>query len=289
MTGAGSSSARPIPILGYHTITDSPHPRIAAFAVRPAALARHLDLIVARHCTALTISGLVDLLDRDAPLPPATVVVTFDDGYDDNLTVAAPLLADRRLPATVFVTTGFLPGCPGGSMAGAPDSMLPWERLADLEAAGIEIGSHSHTHPEMDVLSRAAASQEMRHSKALLEDELGHPVDSFAFPHGYATRWLQQEVRRAGFRSACGVRNTFSHSGDNRWLLSRVTVGATTTCDQVDALLQGAGAPVAGAGELLRTKAWRAARRARSSFLPAPAAPGPGRAIGGVTSHATSR
>jgi peptidoglycan/xylan/chitin deacetylase (PgdA/CDA1 family) len=267
MTGPGSSWQR-IPIFNYHTVTDHPQPGIAGFAVRPDDLARHLDLIVARHCTALTISALVDLLDRDLAPPPATVVITFDDGYEDNLTVAAPLLVARGLPATVFVTTGFLPGCPGGSIVG-PGPMLPWGYLPDLETAGLEVGSHSHTHPELDVLSKTAASHEIRHSKSLLEEALGHPVDSFAYPHGYATSWLQQEVCRAGFRSASGVRDAFSHTGDNRWLLSRLIVRSTTTCDQIDRLLRGTGAPTAGANERLRTKGWRAARRMRSSVLPA--------------------
>jgi len=274
MNGPRSSWQR-VPIFNYHTVTDHPRPGIAGFAVRPDNLARHLDLIVAHHCTALTISALVDLLDRDIAPPPATVVITFDDGYEDNLAVAAPLLLARGLPATVFVTTGFLPGCPGGSIVKPPGPMLPWECLPDLEAAGLEVGSHAHTHPEMDVLPNSAASHEIRHSKSLLEAALDHSVESFAYPHGYATPWLQQEVGRAGFRSACGVRDAFSHPGDNRWHLSRLIVRSTTSCDQIDRLLQGTGAPTAGAHERLRTKGWRAVRRVRSSVLPDPARPTP--------------
>jgi len=273
-----------IAILNYHTITDTPEPGIARFAVRPDELARHLDLIVARGCTALTVSGLVDLLDHDVPPAPGTVLVTFDDGFEDNLTVAAPLLAARGLPATVFAATGFLPGCPGVWITLPPGPMLPWHLLPELESAGIEVGCHSHSHPELDVLARAEAAWEIRHSKALLEDVLGHPVGSFSYPHGYASRWLQQEVRRCGFRSACGVRNAFSHALDNRWLLSRLTVGAATTCDQVDGFMQGVGAPTAGFYELPRTKAWRSARRAHDHFRPAP------RWTGGVVAcRATSR
>jgi peptidoglycan/xylan/chitin deacetylase (PgdA/CDA1 family) len=243
---------------------------MARFAVTPDELARHLDLIVSHGCTALTVSGLVDLLDRDVAPPPATVVITFDDGYEDNLTVAAPLLVDRGLPATVFAATGFLPGCPGVWITRPPGPMLPWDLLPELEAAGIEVGSHSHSHPELDVLSRADAAREIRHSKDVLEDILGHAVHSFAYPHGYASRWLRQEVRDAGFRSACGVRNAFSHALDDRWMLSRLTVGAPTTCDQFEAYLQGVSAPMAGARELARTAAWRAARRAQHQFRPVP-------------------
>ncbi len=268
-TPSGLRSGR-IPILNYHTITDTPEPGIAPFAVRPAELARHLDLIVSHGCTVLTVGALTDLLDRGIQPDPGTVLITFDDGYEDNLTVATPLLVERGLPATVFATTGLLPGCPGGSITNPPGPMLPFDRLGELEASGVEVGSHTHSHPELDVLPRAEASAEIRHSKELLEDALGHAVHSFAYPHGYTTRWLQQEVRRCGFRSACGVRNSFSHARDNRWLLSRLIVGTTTTCEQVDSLLRGSGAPTARANELLRTKVWRAARRTRASVVPAP-------------------
>jgi peptidoglycan/xylan/chitin deacetylase (PgdA/CDA1 family) len=261
----------PIPILNYHSISDRPEPGIAPFTVRPDDFGRHLDLILSHQCTVLTVSGLIDMLDRQVRPAPGTVLITFDDGYEDNLTVAAPLLAARGLPATVFATTGLLPGCPGGTVGGALGPMLPWDSLSDLEAAGIELGAHSHSHSQLDVQSRARARFEIRRSKELVELALGHPVSSFAYPHGYASRWVQQEVRRCGFHSACGVRNAFSHPDDNRWLLARLTVRSTSTCDHIDNLLSGVGAPIASAHELLRTKAWRATRRARGSLQPAPA------------------
>ncbi len=217
-----------IPIFNYHTVTDDPSSGIAPFAVRPAELVRHLDLMAARHCTALTVSGLVELLDRNITPSPGTVLITFDDGYQDNLTVAAPLLAARGLPATVFATSGLLPGCPGGAVSRDQGAMIPWSRLVELEAAGIEVGSHAHSHRQLDVLSRRDAGWEIRHSKELLEEALGHRITSFAYPHGYATRWLQGEVQRCGFHGACGVRNAFSHTTDNRWLLARLVVGPET-------------------------------------------------------------
>jgi len=258
-----------VPIFAYHTISEAPQAGIARFAVRPRDLERHLDLVADGGYTALTISDLVAHFDRGEALPPRTIAITFDDGYDDNLTVAAPLLEARRLRATVYVTTGFLPGCPGSDAVIAPGRMIGWDRLGELEAAGMEIGAHSHTHPQLDLLSRAAAGRQIRQSRDLLEVGLGHAVSSFAYPHGYATPWVRDEVRRCGFNSACGVRNAFSHVNDNHWLLARLTVMDTTTAAQVEAWLDGSGAPVAADREYVRTKAWRAARRARRRPLAA--------------------
>lgn len=260
MTGNGAY-APVIPILNYHTVSDAAVGPIAPFAVRPDDLARHLDQVVEGGHTALTVAQLVERLEAGAPVEPGTVVVTFDDGFEDNLLVAAPLLADRRLPATVYVTTGFLAGgLP--SPYRVPGRMLEWRGLVDLEAAGIEVGSHAYSHRPLDELPRDQARSEIAVSKALLETALGHPVVSFAYPHGYASRWLEEQVRRCGFRSAAGVRNALSHPADNRWRMARLTVGAATTVDEVARWLRGVGAPVAGVREQLRTKAWREARRA---------------------------
>jgi peptidoglycan/xylan/chitin deacetylase (PgdA/CDA1 family) len=256
------SVATRIPILGYHSISETPEVHIAPFAVRPGDFERHLDLIVAHGATALTISDLVARLDGGEALPERTVAITFDDGFEDNLTVAAPLLEARGLPATVYLTTGFLPGCPEpGPVQGG--RMIRWDAIGQLERAGMEVGPHSHTHPQLDLLPKADAATEIARSKDLLEVALDHPVTSFAYPHGYASRWVRGEVRRRGFSSACGVRNAFSHRGDDHWLLARLTVRATTTPAQVDAWLRGSGAPMAARTEHLRTKAWRTARRVR--------------------------
>jgi len=263
-----------IPILSYHTITADPRPGIAPLAVTPDQFERHLDLVVAGGFTALTVSDLTARLDAGEALPPRTLVLTFDDGYEDNLTVAAPMLEARKLAATVYVTTGVLPGSPQPARGPAPGRMLEWDRLAELEAAGIEVGAHSHTHPQLDLLPRAEAASEIRRCKGLLEDSLGHAVDSFAYPHGYATPWVREEVRRCGFRSACGVRNAFSHEEDSRWMAARLTVRATTTAAQVQCWLDGSGAPLAGRLEHLRTRAWRATRRVRQlPFSPIPYTP----------------
>ena len=259
------SSHPRIPLLGYHSVSDSPEGAIAPFTVGSGEMARQLDLVVASGRRAVTVSEYVELLNSDPSHVHETVVITFDDGFEDNLTVAGPLLAERHLPATVYATTGFLRGPTGASAFPTLGRMIAWRDLGRLEAAGFEIGAHGHSHRPLDVLTHAEAHEEITLSKQLLERSLGHRVSSFAYPHGYANRWTRDEVRRCGFRSACGVRNAFSHPGDDRWLLARLTVTATTPTSQVQAWLDGSGAPTASGHEALRTTAWREARRARAA------------------------
>jgi peptidoglycan/xylan/chitin deacetylase (PgdA/CDA1 family) len=94
-------------------------------------------------------------------------------------------------------------------------AMLSWEEIRASQQAGIEIGSHSHTHRQLDVIPIHEATDEIHFSKACLEAFLDQPITTFAFPHGYYTSCLLQEVREAGFTSGCIVGNTnAAHDGD---------------------------------------------------------------------------
>jgi peptidoglycan/xylan/chitin deacetylase (PgdA/CDA1 family) len=258
------TGATPIPILLYHSVTSDPPDWIAPYTVTPDSLSAQLDLLVADGRTSLTVSDLVDRLDHDRPLPERPVVITFDDGFEDTMTAAAPALTERGLAATVFVTTGALRGDGRHSNVHAlPARMLHWSQLAQLEALGVEIGAHAHTHPELDAVSISRAADEVWRSKELLEEALSHRVDSFAYPHGYADRRVMAVVRGAGFTSACAVKNAISSSRDDRFDMARLTVQSTTRLSTVRSWLAGAGAPIAPLPERLRTRGWRWYRRVK--------------------------
>jgi len=93
-----------------------------------------------------------------------------------------------------------------------------------LPQRNVECGAHSHTHLELDTLSIAAMKREVLLSKALLEEHLGRPVVSFAYPHGYHTRATEVALRMAGFTSACSV-----GSGNGRFGLKRLIIDGDTT------------------------------------------------------------
>lgn len=255
---------RPIPILLYHSIADDPPAWIRPFAVRPEAFRRQLEALRASGVTALTVSQLVDALAADE-LPDRPALLTFDDGLADVASNALPALTEARLPATLYVTSRFVDGAPGGVARGRPEG--PWlrgEELRLLADAGIEIGAHSRSHPHLDTLTRARARDEIAGSKAELETLLGAPVRSFAYPHGYSSRTVRRLVREAGFDSACAVGNALATGADSRFALSRLTVGAVTSVEQIAAWLDGRGAPAGAGREHLRTRGWRAYRRARA-------------------------
>jgi peptidoglycan/xylan/chitin deacetylase (PgdA/CDA1 family) len=254
-----TTQGRVIPILLYHSVADRPSDFIAPYTVSPATFRRHLDAVGATGATTLTVSGLLAAL-ASGTLPERPVVITFDDGYRDTLTIACPAMAERGMTSTVYVTTGVV-----GAQSPGGDPMLTWPEVGELAELGHEIGAHSHTHPQLDTLSRAVLQREIAGSRARLQEGTGLPVDSFAYPHGYSDARVRRAVRAAGFSSACSVKNALSSPSDPPFTLSRLMVMATTTDDELVGWLAGRGVPVGRDDERLLTRGWRWWRRARAT------------------------
>jgi len=251
-----------IPILLYHSISDSPRGRFANFTVSPAQFCEHLDRLVELGFSTVTVGQLIERRSAGQALPDRTAVITVDDGFAD-FADAWPELTRRGLNATLYVTAGTI-GQTSRWLAplGAGDvQMLSAAQLQDLSADGCEIGAHSLTHPQLDCLPLEAAAAEIRQSKIALEQTLGQPVDTFAYPHGYHNRAVKQLVVAADYTSATAVRNAVSHTQDDPYALARVTVMSDFSADRVERVLTGRGVSTARPGERLRTRVWRHARR----------------------------
>jgi peptidoglycan/xylan/chitin deacetylase (PgdA/CDA1 family) len=250
-----------VPILLYHSISSDPAAWIRRFAVTPDAFRTHLDLVTEHRATALTVSAFVNALARGDALPTRPVLITFDDGFADFHEHALPALVDRELASTLYVTTGFL-GRRTGSGEASGERMLDWPQLAEVRAAGVEVGGHTHSHPQLDTLRTSRAVAEVVRCKSRLEERLGVAVGSFAYPHGYSGPRVRRLVVEAGYSSACGVKNAFSSPTDDPFALARLTVEATTPPSQIAAWVAGHGAQPARTSERMRTRAWRLYRRA---------------------------
>ncbi len=200
-----------VPILLYHSIG----PGTGRFGVHPDVFAQHLDTVAATGRVSLPIRALVDRPVSDTPV----VSVSFDDGFADNLEVAAPLLAARGIEATVFITTSYVDGS-----ARAPGAMLSPAGVRELHDAGVEIGSHGRRHVSFHRLTQAEVREEMRSSKSWLEDLLGVEVVSFAYPHGHHDRRGRDEAIAAGYRSASIVMNAVAEPEAEPYGIARLTI-----------------------------------------------------------------
>ncbi|GAA4610366.1 peptidoglycan/xylan/chitin deacetylase (PgdA/CDA1 family) [Actinoplanes octamycinicus] len=255
-TGSGTSGL--VPVLLYHSVSATR--RDDPWQVSADDFRADMTAVVASGRTPLTATRYAAALRGEAELPARPVLITFDDGFADFADEALPILTGLGLPATLFVTTGWI-GTTG---------MLSAAAIGDLAAAGpVEIGAHSVTHPHLDLLGRRAARDEAGASRGALEDLLGRPVTAFAFPHGSHRRQTVAAVRAAGFAAAFAVKNALSHRADDPFAIARYTVHAASTRGQVAAVLAGDG-PAAWGGERLITTAYRAVRFARHRGRPVP-------------------
>jgi peptidoglycan/xylan/chitin deacetylase (PgdA/CDA1 family) len=243
----------PIPVFVYHSVRELPTAGMERWTVTPRQFASHLDAIVSSGRESLTVDELAEGLRGAAPLPVSAIGLTFDDGFADN-TDALQAVLDRGLKATLYVTTGYL-GRPHMLSAGG------LREIAGLD--GIDIGAHSVTHPRLDELTAGEAAEEIRASRAGLEDVIGRQVTTFAYPHGNYHRGVRDAVVAAGYDSAAAVKNAFSHPADDPFAIARWIVEDTTPPARLEEALAGGGLPMAWARERVRTRGFRAVRRAR--------------------------
>lgn len=196
---------------------------------------------------------------RGVAAPARPVVLTFDDGYADFHERALPLLARYGFPATLFVTTGWLRDA-GPYAAGRPlGRTLSWSELEEATAAGVEIGGHGHSHAQLDQLGDRALRAELRQGRELLEQRLGRPVPTMAYPYGYSSARVRRAARAAGYAAACAVGNALPAAGSDLLAVPRLTVRAATTAPAFARALEGHGYRVDHA----LTKGYAVVRRSR--------------------------
>ncbi|MEV8590195.1 polysaccharide deacetylase family protein [Streptomyces sp. NPDC051180] len=262
--GPAADVARsPVPVFLYHSVADDPPSWIAPFTVTPRTFAEQLAVIADSGLRVVPLRRLVAAQRGGPPLPARSAVLTFDDGFADFRATVLPLLASLGLPSTLYVTTGVLDDTDQGPFPSG-SRMLSRAQLGELDALGVEIGGHTRTHPQLDTLPAGRLRDEVRGCGRHLEDLLGHPVDAFAYPHGYSSRAVRAQVREAGWTSAAAVRDAFSSADDDPLRIARLMVRADTDRDRFLRWTRGDAAPVAPFPESARTRGWRAYRRLRA-------------------------
>jgi peptidoglycan/xylan/chitin deacetylase (PgdA/CDA1 family) len=168
------------------------------------------------HFDVVSLSEQIQAIRAGKPLG-GTLSITFDDGYLDNHQVAAPILRELGLPATFFVTTGFI----ASQEVPFWDKPLPvqpgwmnWDQVRDLAQGDFEVGCHTHTHIDMGSLPPEQIRAELRQSREILETQIGRRVGLFAYPFGGRNNINDislQLVRDEGFDccvSCCGGVNS---------------------------------------------------------------------------------
>ncbi len=207
-------------ILCYHAIANKPG---TPYVTSIQDFTRQMEWLAQKHFKVVPVSQLVDYYTAHKQLPDSLVAITFDDGYESALTEAWPVLKKRGFPFAIFIYPSYI-GRGRGSMS--------WKQVADLDQAGVTVGSHSMTHP---VLTRTQGksnaeyqkwlARELKGSRDTLEKRLGHAVDLLAYPFGAFDRSVEDAAKAAGYRACFLVNAGVNDSATSIYQLDRVIIG----------------------------------------------------------------
>jgi peptidoglycan/xylan/chitin deacetylase (PgdA/CDA1 family) len=193
-------------VLVYHTISSPAEPLPGDIDISPEAFACQVDWLARRRSVVPLIETLSHNERRNA------VALTFDDGFRDNLTVALPMLEKYSMPATVFVTPGFI----------GNESYLLREEVRELSRHPlITIGAHGLWHRHFNQLTNDEARQELLEARRVLEEITDQKINLMAWPYGECNAQLEQLAGECGYHASWSVwkGNNGTHS---RW---RVPLG----------------------------------------------------------------
>ena len=234
-----------LPILMYHGISEVEeshvHPYYRTFT-SPRTFASQMAWLREAGYTGVSLKSGLQEMERGTSANNL-VAITFDDGFRDFYTAAAPILCNEGFTATMFLPTAFIGGA--RKQFDGQDCLI-WGEVRELNRAGFEFGSHTVNHPQLAGLSWTAVTAEVRDSKTEIEQQLGEPVTSFAYPFAFpqadkprATR-LARLLRDEGY--SCNATTAIGRVrvGDDPYLLKRLPVNDCDDKALFEAKLEGA-------------------------------------------------
>lgn len=184
-----------VPILMYHYVRHvdrAADPLGFSLSVTPEQLDAQLGWLKAAGYETVRMDALAACMRGAGPCPRRAVALTFDDGYADAFTTALPILRRHGFVATFYIVSGFV-GQPG---------YMGWAEIRALRDAGMEIGAHSISHPDLTGLGLEEIRTEVGQSGALIAAQIGQPVLSFCYPGGRFSDTVVAVTREAGYTSA---------------------------------------------------------------------------------------
>ena len=181
-----------LPVLLYHGIEPGDPKARDKYCVSASNFRAQLELLRSQHFCALPPQAIADPLRSGR-----TVILSFDDGLESDYRVAFPLLVENGFNAAFFVNTAEV-GAPG---------RLGWSEIREMQRAGMSFQSHGHRHVDHSRVSQRTATEQLRLSREILEQNLGRRVDCFSAPYGLLTPRLIRAAHETGFQFVFSSRN----------------------------------------------------------------------------------
>lgn len=216
-----------IPILFYHKISfPKPNAKIRDLYVSPVQFQRQLKYLKWRGYETIRLDDLFKWLSLGKPLPKRPIILTFDDGYEDNYTYAFPILKKFGFTATIFLITKDIGGLSGwaDSQEKIREPILSWEKIKEMADYGIDFQPHTHTHPSLPKLDEQQIREEVVVSKEIIEKELQKKADFLCYPYGHFDSKTEQILREVGYKGALTTKRGLVKQNDNPYELHRIGI-----------------------------------------------------------------
>lgn len=214
------------------------------FSISPEMFERQMEYL-AENFKLPSLDQWLQRTESDESDDRPAAIVSFDDGYENFFRFAYPVLQRLKIPAVIFVTTGFVTGgCGVEERLAMYGELKPlnWEQLKEIRRGGMTIGSHTHGHIHLGQATRDEVADELNRSKQILEEQLNSPVRHFAYPWGQRRHIGVETIpllQQLDYESACSTlwgRNTRQ---TDRYLLHRVRIDSWDNFKDFRAKVQG--------------------------------------------------
>ena len=201
-----------VPVLNYHQINNEDH---NALTLSDTEFEAQIDYLYQEGYNGISPDQLMDYLQYGKQLPANPVLITFDDGYEDNYRVAYPLLQKYHLNATIFLITDFV---------GNYEKYLTWDQIREMNNKGISFEDHTLSHISLPKASDEEVHNQLAKSKEALEWRLGKKVEYLAYPGGEYDQRVIQLVKEAGYRAAFTVNFGRDRKNSVLYTLNRIPI-----------------------------------------------------------------
>lgn len=224
---AGSVTA---PILLFHHVSTSSDTQDNQYNITPEVFEEQMQWLFDNGYQTITIDDLYNLIYDGGEIPQRPVVITFDDGNLDIYNNAFPILKKFGYVATFYVVESYING----------KDMVSTDQLKELIQNGWQIGSHSKTHVHLPA-EGVDLAQELRMSKLDMEEKLGVPINSIAYPFGEISDDVIRLTFSYGYKSGVGLGMSVTHARNSIFYLSRIEIKNYFTMDEYKAFFPWSG------------------------------------------------
>ncbi|MFH1837315.1 MAG: polysaccharide deacetylase family protein [Candidatus Omnitrophota bacterium] len=202
-----------VPILMYHSVSSDKNDSLH---VSPSNFSKQISFLHNSGYSVISLDELVRGIKSGVSFPGKTVVITFDDGFEDNFLYAFPILTKFDMPATIFIITGYM---------GNKEEYLNWDQARLMSKNDISIGAHTRNNEYLPSIKDIGdLREEIAGSKADIEKEIGKGDIYFCYPIGGFNETVKEAVKESGYKGACTTNRGANRYNRDVFELKRVKI-----------------------------------------------------------------